>query len=107
MRSLLAFAVAATLVSACSSDTDPGATGGAQASSGETPCAVPDECPGNDEVCQKRTCTAGKCGTDFTPQGVPIPTDSVGDCKRRVCDGAGSTMELPDDTDVKTDGKEC
>lgn len=97
--------LAAALVAACGGD----ATGetNTTTTTHSTGCSKPEECPGTDGVCGTRTCAGGVCGVDPAPEGTPLPTDSIGDCARRECDGAGAVREVPDDTDTKTDGKEC
>ncbi|HHH30090.1 MAG TPA: hypothetical protein ENK57_17335, partial [Polyangiaceae bacterium] len=72
-------------------------------------CNVPADCVGlpPDDECQTRTCTAGVCGQSFAAAGTPLALQTTGDCSELVCDGAGSTMTLIDDTDVPVDGLDC
>ena len=92
MRPLVSIALACIALAwagGCGSDGD-GSSAAGSGTSGDTPCTAADQCPGTDEVCKKRSCVAGQCGTELTPDGTTLPTDTVGDCKQRVCDGAGS-----------------
>lgn len=70
-------------------------------------CTTPDDCPGSDTECAVRTCAAGACGVDFTPEGTPLSDQTKWDCRTAVCDGAGAETWAPDDTDTKKDGKAC
>jgi hypothetical protein len=103
---LLASSVLLSLY-ACGSEGGDGNTDSSSTGNQPVPCTTPLECPGADVFCATRTCNAGVCGFDFTPAGTPPPTDSVGDCTRRECDGAGAEAIVPDSTDPKSDGLEC
>jgi hypothetical protein len=71
-------------------------------------CASASQCPGTDTDCKQRTCTAGTCGFSFTPMGVPVATQTPGDCQQVVCDGAGGTTNSIDSSDVPADdGNQC
>lgn len=70
-------------------------------------CLSPTDCPGSDTECQTRTCQAGTCGFSYTPAGTPITAQTLGDCQRTVCDGAGSTTTVADDDDRPDDGNQC
>ncbi|MEJ7728725.1 MAG: hypothetical protein WKG00_05875 [Polyangiaceae bacterium] len=92
---------------ACGSEGDDGNTDASSTGNQPVPCSTPAECPGADEFCSKRNCNDGVCGFDFTAGGTPLATDSVGDCGRRECDGAGAVTIVPDSNDPKSDGLEC
>lgn len=70
-------------------------------------CAGAANCPGVDNECQVRTCTAGVCGTAFTVAGTPVQGQSAGDCRRNVCDGTGAVVPQIDDNDVPNDSNAC
>jgi plastocyanin len=78
-------------------------------SSGGGGCTLPEECPGMDTECQKRSCSPqGVCGFTFIADGTPISSQTAGDCKKAVCDGkGGSEKAVADDTDRPVDGKVC
>ena len=88
---------------------EPCTTGGSQCDGNGkcVACIVATDCPGTDDACQTRTCTANVCGTDFTAADTPIPTQTPGDCKIAVCDGSGKTIQNNDDADVKDDSNAC
>lgn len=72
-------------------------------------CNVAADCvllPADDE-CQQRTCTNNVCGQTFTAIGTLISMQTVGDCKRVVCDGGGSTSAENFDTDLPEDNNPC
>lgn len=70
-------------------------------------CLAPTTCPGTDDVCQVRSCDANTCGIHFLDSGAPTATQQPDDCRTQVCDGAGKTTFLPDNTDLPVDGKQC
>jgi hypothetical protein len=70
-------------------------------------CSTPADCPGTDTVCSTRTCVGGHCGATFAVAGTPGDTQTAGDCKRVVCDGAGGFTTVNDDTDVPSSGNPC
>ena len=72
-------------------------------------CAVANDCPGVDNDCQTRTCTANACGFSFQPNGTATPpaTQTAGDCHEKQCDGAGNTLDNVLDTDLPNDNKQC
>ncbi|MBK9267008.1 MAG: proprotein convertase P-domain-containing protein [Polyangiaceae bacterium] len=88
---------------------EPCTTGGSQCDgNGQcVECIVATDCPGMDDACQTRTCTAGVCGMDFTAADTPTPTQTAGDCKIEVCDGSGLAIQNNDDTDVPDDSEAC
>ncbi|HVY49224.1 MAG TPA: hypothetical protein VHB21_25210, partial [Minicystis sp.] len=81
-----------------------GDTGGA---GGGVMCALPSDCPGSDTECAQRTCTAGQCGVTYASAGTPLMEQTPGDCLQTVCDGAGSSHDVPEDTDIGDDGNDC
>src|SRR5205814_1281585 len=70
-------------------------------------CIVAADCPGSDTECHTRTCTSGVCGVNNTAAGTAVPTQTVGDCKKDQCDGAGHVTTVIDDTDKLIDGNAC
>jgi cysteine-rich repeat protein len=86
-------------------------TGGAtssSSSSGMTGCVDATTCPGVDDECQKRTCTAGVCGFSYTAAGTPTTAGQTpSDCKVAACDGSGSVASFPDNADILDDGNPC
>lgn len=70
-------------------------------------CTTPEEC-GADELCLTRTCDQHTCGILYVAGGTSVPDPLDGDCKLAKCDGLGSIMELPDNTDTPADdGNPC
>lgn len=76
-------------------------------SGGGQVCTAPGTCPGVDDACQHRTCLGGQCGMAFSPSGTLGPSQTPGDCKKQVCDGAGAVITVPDTSDVVDDGNAC
>lgn len=70
-------------------------------------CVLAQDCPGVDSECRERTCLAGKCGVDLEADGTPLAAQTVGDCQRVVCDGAGSTRVDYDAADIISSQSEC
>ncbi len=70
-------------------------------------CVNANTCPGVDNECQTRTCTASSCGFAYVANGTAVFAQTAGDCRKKVCDGAGGTRNDIDDTDVADDGKAC
>ena len=69
-------------------------------------CLAPSDC-GTATDCATPTCNNGVCGTNFTLDGTPIGTQTAGDCKRKVCDGAGAVSERADNADLPNDNNTC
>ena len=84
-----------------------GATGGTGGSTCTVECCSPHDCPEPDNECVSRVCEDGKCGTVAVTAGVPVSTQTTGDCKRIVCDGSGATKAELDAADIPEDGNEC
>lgn len=73
-----------------------------------TGCATANDCPGVDDECKTRTCSAGKCGFDYATDGKALAAQVAGDCKKSVCDGAGNSKSVDDDADLPADdGSQC
>jgi hypothetical protein len=72
-------------------------------------CTTPATCPGADSECQARTCVNGTCGSTFVAAGTALSASAqvAGDCKRKVCDGAGGVVSEDDAADVASDGNQC
>ena len=70
-------------------------------------CSVPSDCPGTDTECRTRTCIAGVCGASFAASGTLVAAQTAGDCRKNVCDGAGNTVSVNDDTDFLDDLNDC
>ena len=97
-----------TTSSGMGGDTSTG-TGGdmSTGTGGAKPCGTASECPGTDTECKTRTCKAGTCGLDFAADGKALAAQPAKDCLHAVCDGAGTTKSIPDDTDKPDDGNDC
>lgn len=72
-----------------------------------TGCTTANDCAGADNECQTRTCISGSCGYNYVQSGTPVGKQPLGDCKKSICDGAGNTVIVSDDSDITSDGKEC
>ncbi len=70
-------------------------------------CLTAASCPGQDDECKTRTCTAAVCGFSFTPAGTPTSAQTPADCKKNQCDGAGVIVPVADDLDVPFDSNQC
>jgi hypothetical protein len=83
-------------------------TGSAMCMGGATSCTTVADCPAP-AACVTASCDMGCCTTAPTGDGVDAPTASqtAGDCKKVVCDGAGATKSATDDTDVPNDSNPC
>ncbi|APR82401.1 Multiple EGF-like-domain protein 3 precursor [Minicystis rosea] len=81
---------------------------GGMGTGGGTPCTDPTECPGVDDDCQARTCTAGQCGISYTDVDKPTPNGQTpSDCQILVCDGNGMAVNKLDTTDFLDDKNPC
>lgn len=89
------------------SGTGKAATTGGGGEGGAVGCVTPGECPGDDGECGTRTCEDGVCGLVASDVGTPTQTQTLGDCKRLVCDGHGGVMAEVDDSDVENDARTC
>jgi hypothetical protein len=70
-------------------------------------CLTAATCPGQDDECKARTCTAGACGFSFTAAGTPTAAQTAADCKKNQCDGAGAIVPVADNLDVPVDSNQC
>ncbi|RZJ02350.1 MAG: hypothetical protein EOP39_22730, partial [Rubrivivax sp.] len=70
-------------------------------------CVTANDCPGLDNSCQTRTCTAGTCGFTYEAVGTAVGAQTPGDCKKVACDGAGNTTTQSDNTDLPVDNIQC
>ncbi len=84
-----------------------GGTGGTGGAPCAAECCAPTDCPVPENECVERVCEAGKCDTAAVASGVAVSTQTIGDCQRIVCDGAGATKAIADDADVLDDDKAC
>jgi hypothetical protein len=70
-------------------------------------CVAATSCPGVDDECKTRTCTANVCGFSFAAAGTPTAAQTAKDCKKNQCDGAGAIVPVADATDVPVDNLQC
>ncbi len=72
-------------------------------------CLVEGDCVGlpPSNECRTRTCLAHTCGTDLVAANTAIVSQTIGDCRVVVCDGAGNTASAGDDSDLPNDGNDC
>jgi len=70
-------------------------------------CVSAGDCPGVDNECGLRTCTAGNCGMNYVAAGTVTVTQTTGDCKINKCSGAGVVNAVADDTDIGYDANQC
>jgi len=71
-------------------------------------CNAATQCAGTDTECHARTCTGNTCGTNNTAAGTPTTAQTIGDCQKSQCDGAGSTVSATDNSDLPADdGSQC
>ena len=70
-------------------------------------CNTVSQCPGGDNECHARTCSAaGICGVVNTAAGTVV-SDPAGNCQRKQCDNMGNIATVADPTDVQDDGTIC
>ncbi|NUP05604.1 MAG: DUF4215 domain-containing protein [Polyangiaceae bacterium] len=85
-----------------------GGMGGSGGEGGGGPeCDDPSDCTPPVSECEVATCFDGACGFDFVAAGTATATQTVGDCKKTQCDGAGNSMDANDDADLPDDNEEC
>ena len=70
-------------------------------------CVTAASCPGVDDECKTRSCTANVCGFSFTAAGTPTAAQTAKDCKKNQCDGAGAIVPVADGTDLPVDNLQC
>jgi hypothetical protein len=106
----LAFIVAAVFGPACTSTVqgnggssggspggnDPGTAPTSQPCTSRSDCSLQDHDPG----CAAPSCNDGLCAFDFSPKGTVLAEQLPGDCRRKVCDGAGGVEDHPDMGDL-------
>ncbi|MBI5533846.1 MAG: hypothetical protein HY898_14085 [Deltaproteobacteria bacterium] len=80
---------------------------GGTAGAGGTGVCNPNNCPGSDTECATRVCKSGACAMDYAPSTKVLQAQVAGDCKKVMCDGAGQTIQVPDDLDRPNDNKPC
>lgn len=92
-------------------DVDPGEACGdgmiCDGNGGCVGCIVADDCPGQDDECQARTCTNATCGVAYTAEGSPIAAQTEDDCRLAICDGVGNITWRNDTNDAPTDPDGC
>lgn len=72
------------------------------------PCLTAAQCPGVDSDCQVRVCNQGVCGFAFNAYGTPTTSQVAGDCKQKICDGAGGIVNVTANADLPADdGNQC
>ncbi len=64
------------------------------------PCNTASDCPGQSTGCETQACVAGTCTLSFAPAGTLAPMQTVGSCHDNVCDGAGNTTTVVDNTNT-------
>jgi len=69
-------------------------------------CATASDCAGASSPCQQVSCIAGTCAVAFAPAGTSLP-GIAGDCMQTACDGQGSVVTAPDNTDLPQSGNPC
>jgi hypothetical protein len=70
-------------------------------------CFADSDCPLPANDCQTRVCNQGTCGFNNVAQNMPISTQTTGDCKTSVCDGAGGVTVINDDLDKPATSNQC
>ncbi len=71
-------------------------------------CTSPAQCPAAPGECQTPTCSSGVCGLKNKATGVPLASQTPGDCQKKQCDGYGGVESVADNTDIPvSDGREC
>jgi hypothetical protein len=70
-------------------------------------CLQATDCPGTDTECHVRTCIGGACGVNNIAAGTVITSQTLGDCKKNICNGSGSIVPTNDDNDFPVDGNAC
>ncbi|MFO0588746.1 MAG: lamin tail domain-containing protein [Polyangiaceae bacterium] len=90
-------------------DTACNQNGGSFCSAGGTcvACNTATQCPGTDNECQTRTCSANACGFNFQPNGTAVAAQTAGDCQENQCNGSGSIVSVAKNSDLPVDGNQC
>ena len=66
-------------------------------------CTAASDCPGTDDDCDQRSCTAGVCGHVYTAANTSTSSQTTGDCKQNVCNGLGAVSVIFDQSDPPTE----
>ena len=69
-------------------------------------CAKTSDCPAA-TACRWYECLAGTCEVFHASEGGLAANQITGDCKKNVCDGAGNTKSVDDNSDVPRGGWPC
>jgi hypothetical protein len=108
---LLTVLLVASTSASCGGATDANVENAVPTSDGgydaTTSVCRPQECPGVDTECSQRTCVDNACAATLPPAGTRIKVQKAGDCKVDECDGKGSVVSVPDDTDKVADANPC
>lgn len=62
-------------------------------------CMMAADC-GMPSPCATPACITNHCSLVYSPQGMMTPTQTNGDCRYQVCDGAGGVTMMVDDADI-------
>ena len=76
-------------------------------SDADADCTSAADCPAPTSACVERACKSGVCGQQPKAAGTAVESQTAGDCKRCQCDGAGSVVDVNDDTDLPVDANDC
>jgi hypothetical protein len=60
-------------------------------------------CVGPVTDCEQPVCVTGGCTTSYAAYGTLLTTQTDGDCRAGICDGAGESTTMPDDLDTPPD----
>ena len=85
-----------------------GGAGGTTTTTVTGECATAADCPGVDTDCRQRACVAAVggnvCTVVYPAPPTPVTAQTMGDCAKDVCDGAGSVILQYDETDPPAGG---
>ncbi|MBI4703336.1 MAG: hypothetical protein HY744_19645, partial [Deltaproteobacteria bacterium] len=70
-------------------------------------CNVAGDCLGQDNECGTRICATKQCGWNYAVYGKLANSQTQGDCLKKICDGKGAIISVPDDSDIHDDAQEC
>jgi hypothetical protein len=70
-------------------------------------CRQSSDCSIFDDECHTSRCSDGVCSVTFAAEGTARANQQPGDCLTDVCDGAGHSKSILDETDVPDDNHEC
>ena len=70
-------------------------------------CEDDSNCDSDPNNCFFYLCFSGRCELNFVGDGFDADLQTVGDCKRVVCDGTGGTRTVDDGADVHDDNNQC